>query len=280
MVLQYEIMIIENRISKIQQAFQAGKKEAEERGLQPFYNFETDLHDSLISVGFEGCSMGIALNSLKTKNSLIDWHLFVANSKPNYYSQIHVGLGWALAELKTPTSSHLIGIDPKWQLRVLDGYGYYCGFFRRKEVIRQMNVPKEILNEQLGGFDQGLGRFLFYRSQGEIEILKRQIDLFPEERHADLWRGIGIAICFISSSSNESIEDLKALGDQHLNSLSTGAALAANSMQNAGLFSGRAKEVVLLMLNNKQEIHQKTQKLENKQFHSFSEFYIELIKLS
>ena len=82
-------MLVEERILSIQEAFQIGKLEGELSGILSEYQFETALSNEFISVAFEGCSMAIAITSLKNRDSLIDWHLFVSQKGQNYLSQIH-----------------------------------------------------------------------------------------------------------------------------------------------------------------------------------------------
>lgn len=223
-------MLVEERILSIQEAFQIGKLEGELSGILSEYQFETALSNEFISVAFEGCSMAIAITSLKNRDSLIDWHLFVSQKGQNYLSQIHVGLGWALAELKLPIQQYLISIDPKWQLRVLDGFGYYCGLFRRREAIRTMSFPTEIPEALYAGFNQGIGRFLFYLAQGDVERLSRNIELFADNRHADFWRGIGIAATFIGLESTDTVNALFDESGEHSKQFAVGIALAAVSI--------------------------------------------------
>lgn len=249
-------MSIEERITSIQEAFQIGKLEGELSGILSEYRFETALSHEYVSVAFEGCSMAIALTSLKNRDSLIDWHLFVSTKGQNYLSQIHVGLGWALAELQLPIQQYLISIDPKWQLRVLDGFGYYCGLFRRREAIRTMSFPSEIPEELYNGYNQGVGRILFYLAQGNVERLVRNIELFADDRHADLWRGIGIAATFIGGIDQSVIEEMEKAAGEHNNQLMIGVALATNSLKKANAFGEISGKVSGVFLKNKSDLSQ------------------------
>lgn len=243
-------MTIEDRINRIQNAFQIGKLEGELKGIIDEYQFEKDLPREYISVAFEGCSMAIALMSLKNRDSLIDWHLFVSTKGHNYLSQIHIGLGWAIAELHLPVQQYLISLDPKWQLRVLDGYGYYCGMFRRREAIRKMVFPNEIPENLYAGYNQGIGRFLFYLAQGDMERLDRNIQLFPVERHADFWRGIGIAAIFIGGINEKDAQALVHTSGEYKKQLMIGLALASNSLQKANAFGEGAQLLSSYLLDD------------------------------
>lgn len=265
-------MTIEERITSIQEAFQIGKLEGELSGIQAEYRFETALSNEYISVAFEGCSMAIAITSLKNRKSLIDWHLFVSTKGQNYLSQIHVGLGWALAELQLPIQQYLISIDPKWQLRVLDGFGYYCGLFRRREAIRTMSYQVEIPEELYPGYNQGIGRFLFYLAQGDVERLVRNIQLFPDDRHSDFWRGIGIAATFIGGLEQSVIQEMMKAAGKHENQLLIGVALATNSLKKANAFAEVSEKVSDVFLSGKSDFAEHVLESEKKHYPSVDAF--------
>lgn len=265
-------MTIEERIVKIQDAFQVGKSEGDLKGIVPIYSFETELPKELISVAFEGCSMAIALKSIKNRDSLIDWHLFVSTKGKNFLSQMHVGLGWALAELKLPVEQYLISIDPKWQLRVLDGFGYYCGLFRRREAIRSMLFPSEIPNTSFSGYNQGIGRVLYYISQGESERLTRNVALFSEDRHGDLWRGIGIAATFVGGLSDDAIKCFVHAAGKHENDFKIGVVLANNSMLKAEALTSTSTPSSAFLLSDCERIIQTVTLAEEKHHASIDAF--------
>ena len=269
-------MTIEERISSIQEAFQIGKLEGEMCGIQSEYLFETSLSSEYISVAFEGCSMAIALKSLKNRDSLIDWHLFISTKGHNYLSQMHVGLGWALAELKLPVLQYLISIDPKWQLRVLDGFGYYCGLFRRREAIRTMSYPLEIPEDLYAGYNQGIGRILYYLAQGDVERLSRNIELFPDDRHADIWRGIGIAATFIGGLDESAINEMMKSAGDFEKQLLVGVALATNSLKKANAFGGNSEKVYNGFLDGKSNFSEHIFQSETKHYSSVDAFLIAL----
>ena len=265
-------MSVEERITKIQEAFQIGKLEGELKGVLSEYQFEAALTNEYVSVAFEGCSMAIAIKSLKNRDSLIDWHLFVSQRGQNYLSQIHVGLGWALAELQLPIQQYLISIDPKWQLRVLDGFGYYCGLFRRREAIRTMSFPSEVPEELYAGYNQGIGRILFYLAQGNVERLVRNIELCSDDRHSDFWRGIGIAATFIGALDQSALEEMEKAAGENNKQLVIGVALATNSLKKANAIDDTSSFVSHYLLKNNLELNNSIVKIENLHFHSIKSY--------
>lgn len=272
-------MPIEERIHKIQETFQIGRTEGELRGLKATYNFESELAPELVSVAMEGCSMAIALTSLKEHQSLSVWEEFSEDSREKYLSQIHVGLGWALAELQLPVQQYISTLDPKWQLRVLDGYGYYSGLFKRRESIRNMIIPAQIPSEMQAGFDQGLGRFLFYLSNGDLDRLERNIALFPDSRHSDFWRGIGIAVTFIGCEDNERTQNIYSLSAKHSSQFSLGVAMATISINKAKAINQFSQLTQSEILKHHPSLEQRVSDLEEKNDISFFEYLDLLIKI-
>lgn len=264
--------MIEARIHAIQEAFQIGKLEGEMRGLQSVFNFENELDKELVSVAMEGCSMAIAIISLKNKSSLINWHLFVAEKGQNYLSQIHVGLGWALAELQLPVQQYISDIEAKWQLRVLDGYGYYSGLFRRRDAVRNMLIPTEIPTEMQAGFDQGLGRLLYYLSNGESQRLERSIALFPDSRHANFWRGIGIAVTFIGTDNPKLIDSLFEISGSFKNDFILGATMASVSLEKADAISQYSNIAIKEIFKTNKELAEKVIENDAKSFESINAY--------
>lgn len=272
-------MPIEERIQKIQETFQIGRAEGELRGLQATYNFESELAPELISVAMEGCSMAIALISLKEHQSLSVWEEFVKDKGANYLSQIHVGLGWALAELQLPVQQYISTLDAKWQLRVLDGYGYYSGLFKRRESVRNMLIPTQIPSEMQAGFDQGLGRVLFYLSNGDLDRLERNIALFPDSRHSDFWRGIGIAVTFIGCEDKEMTQKIYSISGKHSSQFSLGVAIAGISIKKANTVNHYSLMIQSEILKHYPNLEQNVADLEEKNDISFSGYLDLLIKI-
>lgn len=272
-------MSIEERIQAIQNAFQIGKLEGETRGLQAVFNFETDVEKELLSVAMEGCSMGIAINSFKNHHSLSNWQQFVREKGEKYLSQLHIGLGWALAELQLPVEQYISNLEAKWQLRVLDGFGYYSGLFKRRDTIRNMIIPEQIPSEMQAGFDQGIGRILFYLSNGNVERLERSIALFPDSRHPDFWRGIGIAVTFIGCDNLNRIQDIFKLSDIHSKQFSLGAAMAKVSLDKTSATSKTSLFAQIEILKSYPTLSQSVFELEQTNIISFSSYMNQLINI-
>lgn len=199
-----------------------------------------DLHDTNVefrSIAYESASMSIALQDLKLNNQLANWRQFLNNVGHAHATQIHVGLGWALAQSLTPPMQYVQQLEPMQRYRVLDGYGYYEGIFRRRRSI--INHLKLDLDDKTASaaLDQGIGRSLWYNSKGDITAAKTTLETFAPERHADLWRGLGIAIAYVGGCNEETLRDIFAKAGAYQKQLAAGSAMALISRHYAGYIS-------------------------------------------
>lgn len=225
----------------IRSSFQDGKNEALQFiDFECFNKYIQQQDKTLLPVIFEGASAGIALNSIKKTASLNHWNTFYNHYSQSFAKQLHVGLGWALNESKS--SLHFLQIiQPQWRWRVVDGYGYYAGLFQRRKILRNKAVPSDVLIEWRSAYLQGLGRSLWYISQGNTEQLIRTIDQYSSSFSKDLWRGVGIALAFVGKTDNETLYHLSTI--KELTSLKHGVALAVSSMLSTNEFSSETETI-------------------------------------
>ncbi len=181
------------------------------------------------SVAYEAASMTIALSELEGEHPLNRWHEFKNGVGRKHSSQVHSGLGWAIAKRKMLPARLLEKIDPLLQLKVIDGYGYYEGIFRQRASILGKSIPAEIATSLLPGYDQGIGRALYYNCKGMIEKLPGMIDPFPISRHADLWRGVGMACIYVGGCDDKMFNDLYSMAGEYAHQLSVSAALVSSA---------------------------------------------------
>ncbi|MDP6909763.1 MAG: DUF1702 family protein [Flavobacteriales bacterium] len=222
-------MNITDRVDQVVATFQRGRNLGEQ-GL-PLDELISKLNETEAryrSVAFEGASMATVIDRKE------EWQSFLERAE-KHATQIHIGLGWAIAELELDLPSTLSEIVPEMQVKVLDGYGYWNGLFRRRLTIRTQQIPKEITSEHQAGFDQGVGRAIWYIAKGNIEKASNIINHFSEDRKSNLWRGIGVASTYVGGCSDELILELKRVAGDFKSKFETGMAAAEESMQIAGI---------------------------------------------
>ena len=221
-------MSIAENIETVVSTFQKGRSLSEqELGLDELISKLNQFESRYRSVAFEGASMGVALqNSMKT------WRTY-AKTSLKHATQVHIGLGWAIAEQELDLASTLSQIEPDLQVKVLDGFGYWHGLFRRRLTIRTQSIPENITSEYQAGFDQGVGRAIWYISKGEVQKVVNIIDHFSENRRANLWQGIGVASTYVGGCTNELITELKSVAGEFKLNFEKGIEAAEKSMKTA-----------------------------------------------
>lgn len=215
-------------MERVMQTFQAARTLAEAHGLSSeLSNFLVHSDAYFRSVAYEGAAMGLALrDSANNDATFSEWSAFAANEGALHTVQVHIGLGWALAEKDAPLKLPAGCTDAD---AVLDGYGYYFGLLRRRPTVRQQTIPETISPSLLPAFDRGLGRSLWYISKGDLELVMQMMAAFDATRQPNLWRGIGIASTYVGGCSHEQLAALWTAANHHQSQLADGATRAAKS---------------------------------------------------
>lgn len=176
---------------------------------------------------FEGAAMGITMFDIVTFSGMHRLAAFLAGpGKPHVY-MVHVGAGWAAAKLGRRPQSFFRHLDPTLRWLVVDGYGFYKGFFNAERTIDRRHVPDALTGYARRAFDQGLGRCLWFVGRAQPETVGALIRQFNHERRADLWSGVGLACACAGAVDVADIENLRACADGCCAELAQGAAFAA-----------------------------------------------------
>ncbi len=181
------------------------------------------------SVAYESASMEVALPELHSRKSLNNWKDFYQRSAKAHTFHMDIGLGWAFAKTEIPPEPYLESLQPVKRLMVYDGMGYYYGLFSGRKTVKSQLIPGGINEQELHGFDQGLGRRLWYISKGDVNELVQLIQSFHSSRHADLWKGTGIACGYVGGNEKDNLERLLIASSEFDKQLCTGVTLAAIS---------------------------------------------------
>ncbi len=181
------------------------------------------------SVAYESASMEMALTEMGNGKSLNNWKNFYSRSTQAHTFHMDIGLGWTFAKLEISPKPYLESLHPCMPLMIYDGMGYYYGLFKGRKTVKSQLIPDGIQEHELHGFDQGLGRRLWYISKGEVNELVKLIQSFPSSRYADLWRGVGIACGYVGGCDKKRLEELLVSSYEFSKQLSAGITLAAIS---------------------------------------------------
>lgn len=183
---------------------------------------------------YEGAGMGLALIDTITPwrtTYLLDF--LHGPGQPHAY-MIQIGVGWAVARLKRPVTGWLAQLDPIVNWLMLDGFGFHETFFDWPRVLGQQAVPKRLTGYARRGFDQGVGRALWFVQGADVGRIQKTIDAFPLQRRNDIWSGVGLASAYAGGVSAVELETLShATGDYH-HALAQGVIFATKTRYRAG----------------------------------------------
>jgi enediyne biosynthesis protein E3 len=181
------------------------------------------------SLVYEGASYGIGLRDLQKGSALTDWIKFY-NGKGNIHPfHLDIGLGWSFAKAEISPRACEKYLDPLMMHMTFDGVGYYYALFKGRRTLKQYLIPENLHADDLPGFDQGIGRRLWYHNKGNVEETVAMLSQFQIERHPDLWRGVGVACGYAGGSTEENLNLLLQKSGAFSNQLRAGIALAALS---------------------------------------------------
>jgi hypothetical protein len=147
---------------------------------------------------------------------------------------VHVGAGWALAQLRRRVNRALAQFDPLLGWLAIDGYGFHQGYFHWPESVDRQWVPPRISGYARRVFDQGLGRSLWFVEGAEVPRITETITRFPRSRHEDLWSGVGLACAYAGGVPADSLQTLIANAGANQPHLAQGVAFAAKARERAG----------------------------------------------
>src|SRR5947207_2453052 len=154
---------IARNIEIVMRVFRHAKSLAEKEKNIPVLLQKLDkVNPEFKSVAVEAAAMIYALDDISNGIELKSWKEFISETGGNHTSQVHAGLGWAFAQKKIFPSTVLHALDPLMTIRVADGFGYYEGIFRQQESIHNKIVPHNIDPVFHQGYNQGLGRAIYY----------------------------------------------------------------------------------------------------------------------
>lgn len=148
---------------------------------------------------------------------------------------IYLGAGMCLARIRrNPEPFRRRLGDPLLGWIILDGYGFYQGYFAyQRHVIRQL-VPPQLHGYSRRAFDHGVGRAIWFASDADVYRVTALIGGFSPQRQADLWSGVGFACGYSGGIERSALDPLPTLADTHRGHLAVGAAISAKARHLGG----------------------------------------------
>jgi hypothetical protein len=178
---------------------------------------------------YEGVGLGFAFFDY-----FLPWRkrlqAFVRGPGAAYIIPVYIGAGLALGRIGARRLEWFAGRleQPVFSWMVVDGYGFYKGFFARQRYLEEQAVPAHLSAYGRRVFDQGLGRGIWFAMGENVDSVIKTIAAFPQARQADLWSGAGFACAYAGSPmEREALERLWTEAGVYRSQLALAGALAA-----------------------------------------------------
>ena len=232
-----ESAAVRERLEKVGRCFVRGYNIAleEDRPLPLAARLEAEVEHEFQGFAYEGAGMALALLDTLIPGRRDRLARFLAGPGQVHAYIVHVGAGWILARLPISPERLLARLEDR-ALRwlALDGYGFHEGFFRWPRSVVQQAVPRKLRGYARRGFDQGLGRSLWFVDGADVRLIPRTLGAFAEARRPDLWSGVGLACGYAGGRGEADLEVLRRAAGPHAAQLAQGIAFAAKARERAG----------------------------------------------
>lgn len=162
---------------------------------------------------------------------------FVRGPGAPYIIPVYIGAGLAIGRLGGRRLERFAARqeDPVFRWMVVDGYGFYKGFFSRRRYLEEKAVPPYLSPYARRVFDQGLGRSIWFAMGENVDQVTAMIASFPEARQADLWSGAAFACAYAGSPMDRTaLEALRAAAGPYRLQLALAGTLAAKRRHGFG----------------------------------------------
>ncbi|MBW8874125.1 MAG: DUF1702 family protein [Acidobacteria bacterium] len=228
---------VRDRLEKVGSSFVQGYHAAlaEDRPLPLAARIDGEVERDFRGFAYEGAGMALALLDTLIPGRRDRLARFLAGPGEAQRYIVHVGAGWVMARLPVSPRRYLSRLaDPLLRWLALDGYGFHEGFFRWPRSVGRQEVPRRLQGYYRRGFDQGLGRSLWFVEGADVDRLPWTIGAFPAARQPDLWSGLGLALGYAGGREQAAVEALLAAAGPHAPQLAQGVVFAAEARQRAG----------------------------------------------
>jgi hypothetical protein len=182
---------------------------------------------------FEGAAMAVAITDY-LRMSGRGWEALAAGVANPHLYMWHVGLGMAWARLPVSITARLRRIRGPLKWLCLDGLGFHEGFFHWNRAITTNHGRSGLEGYAARVYDQGLGRSLWFVAGARPSLIRERIGIFSNERHPDLWAGIGLAAAYAGGRPESVLVQLGDASGGHRAHLQQGIAFAAEARMRAG----------------------------------------------
>jgi len=191
---------------------------------------------------YEGASMAFAVRDGLPVGGRRHVAGFLEGEADRHVYMVYVGVGWAMARLPRFRWPTLYAPDPLLRWLVLDGFGFHQAYFKTSGYVHQ-HLREERFPWPADGpagypnkvIDQGVGRATWFVGGADPDVVAELLGRFPENRHADLWSGAGLAATYAGGAKRAELEHFWDLAGRYRPQVAQGAAFAAAARVRADL---------------------------------------------
>lgn len=184
--------------------------------------------DEVRGVAYEGVGMGLSLLDclLPFKKRLAG---FLTGPGHAHKPLLYIGAGLALPRMPVNPLRIMQRYEDDERWLMLDGYGFYYGFFAPERSLERQVRPRRITGYAARMFDCGLGRSLWFTSAANTQRIADIVGRFPAHRRGDLWSGVGLACAYAAGVLDESaLRRLVTAAGPDADQFAVGVAVAAD----------------------------------------------------
>jgi enediyne biosynthesis protein E3 len=186
-------------------------------------------------VAYEGAAMGLTLLDFLLPYKRRLTRFLETGAGQAYRPMVYIGAGLMLPRLPVDPLRVIARYDDAERWLILDGYGFYRGFFAASASLDRHSRPGRLIGEAARNFDSGLGRSLFFTSGANADRIAATINGFPRARRSDLWGGVGLACGYTGGVlDHDGIGRLLNASGSDAAEFAVGVALAAGFRQQTG----------------------------------------------
>lgn len=179
-------------------------------------------------VCYEGASAAKAVRDL-TANIDPSEASELLREKENYSFLMYMGIGEAMAQLKLPPQlCNAVAKEP-WGGLIVEGYGFYHGYFKWHDALVHQQYPEGLEPGLEAAYNQGIGRAIYFVTNGEPVAIRDQIACFSPERRPEIWSGAGIPVAYVGGPSERELKKLSNFAGPYRAELMQGVLLGASA---------------------------------------------------
>lgn len=180
----------------------------------------------LRGIAYEGAGMALALWDSLVPGSRLSY--FAHGPGRPYRALVYIGAGLVLPRLPRSTARFLESVDPFHRWFVMDGFGFFEGFFHWEETTRHGHQPDLPGGYAHRAYDQGLGRSMWFSTGANTDRIVDTVSSFDPGRRPDLWGGLGLACAYAAGVMDaDAMRTLMRAAGPYAPDFAAGAAVAS-----------------------------------------------------